>query len=388
MGIRNVIANALGLGGVIRAAQVLESPWADSSHLAEITLAHLYGLEETTPISRARAMRIPTISKARRIIAPGIGRLPLVAYDAADNPIPEQPAFLQQPEAGITRITTLTWTADELMFYPFTFWHVTKRDWRGFPRYVRHVPREHQGVNEHGQLIEAFGEKVRPEDGIRFDAPDSGILCDAADVIRRAIRLYAAASRAEDNPVPAVDLHNSGEDLTDEEIDALTSRWQAARARHGVGYSSRSLEVRPLSTPPENLLLDGRREIALELARACGVPAWAVDAPIDGQSLNYSNRASRNQELIDTALSPYMGAISARLSLPDVTPAGTSVRFNTDALTTPEPQERYAALKTAIDAGFLTIPEARAMENLPPLDEEPTPPPQPNEEEPSNANDA
>lgn len=372
MGIRTVIANALGFGGVLRAAQVLESPWADSSHLAEVTLAHLYGLEESTPVTRSRAMRIPTISKARRIIAPGIGRLPLVAYDAAGNPLVDQPAFLAQPEKGITRITTLTWTADELMFYPFTFWQVTQRDWRGFPRFVRHVPREHQAVDERGQLTQAFGEPVRPEDGIRFDSPDSGILTDAADIIRRAIRLYAAASRAEDNPVPAVDLHNTGEDLTDEEIDALTSRWQAARARHGVGYSSRSLEVRALSTPPENLLLEGRREIALELARAVGVPAWAVDAPIDGQSLNYSNRASRNQELIDTALSPYMGAISARLSMPDVTPAGTSVKFNTDALTTPEPGDRYTALKTAIDAGIMTVDEARAMENLPPLEQEPT----------------
>lgn len=357
----------LGLEGATRAGAMLASPWADPTHLETVTLAHLYDLQDQAPLTRGRAMKVSTVSKARRIIATNIGRLPLQVIGKDGQPIDDQPALIQNPEPGITRATTLTWLADSLMFDPCAWWVVTSRDWRGFPASVKWVPWEHARMDEHGQLLEAFGEQVAPGDGIRFDSPDSGLLIDGSDIIRRAIRLNASAARAEDNPVPVVDLHNTGEDLTGEEIDDLIARWQRARQAHGIGYSSRSLEVKPMATPSENLLVDGRKAIVLELARACGVPGWAVDAQVEGSSLTYANVSSRNRELIDTALAPYMTAITARLSMPDITPRGTQIVFDTDALTTPEPGDRFQAWETALRAGFITKDEVRKKENLPPL---------------------
>ena len=83
--------------------------------------------------------------------------------------------------------------------------------------------------------------------------------------------------------------------------------------------------------------------------------------------MSYQNRASRNRELIDTALSPYMEAITGRLSMNDITPRSQSVRFATDSMTKPEAKERYEAYKVAIDSGLMTADEARAKEDLPPL---------------------
>lgn len=364
MGILDSIRRTFGLS----TPAVLASPWAaDPSHLESVTLAHLYDLEAQTPITRARAMRVGTVSKARRIIASNIGRLPLVVVDTNGHPVPEQPALVTQPERGLSRSTSLTWLADSLMFYPFAWWLITDRDYRGYPKSVVWVPWEHAVHNDAGQLAEAFGEPVAPADGIRFDSPDEGLLINAADDIRRAIRLNASAARAEDNPVPVVDLHNTGEDLTDVEIDQLIERWRAARQKHGIGYSSRSLEVKPLASPTENLMVDGRKAIILEIARHAGVPAWSIDAPIEGTSLTYSNITSRNRELIDTALSPYMTAIADRLTMPDVTPRGMTVRFSTDALTTPAAAERYDAYEVAIRSGVLTANEARERENMPAL---------------------
>jgi phage portal protein BeeE len=352
---------------MVKAAQMIESPWADTSTLETATFDHLLDMQDNLPVTRSRAMKLPVVAKSRRIIATNIGKLPLIAYGPDDAPLDSQPLFLTQPEPGLARVTTLTWTADALMFYPFAFWQITSRDYQGFPKSVRWVPNDRAEVNESGQLVRAFGERVAANDSIRFDSPDNGLLTDANDVIRRALRLNTAAANAEDNPVPAVDLHNEGDDMTDDEIDTMIARWQRARRGSGVGYSSRSLTVNTLSSPPENLLIAGRREIILELARAAGVPAWAVDAPLEGSSMNYQNRASRNRELIDTALSPYMEAITGRLSMNDITPRGHTVRFATDSMTRPEAKERYEAYKVAIDSGLMTVDEARAKEDLPPI---------------------
>ena len=62
-----------------RATEMIQSPWSDNSHLGDITLESLYGLVDARPLTRNRAIKIASVSKARRIIATRIGALPLVA---------------------------------------------------------------------------------------------------------------------------------------------------------------------------------------------------------------------------------------------------------------------------------------------------------------------
>lgn len=349
-----------------RATEMLKSPWSDNSHLADITLESLYGIVDARPLTRNRAMKIAAVSKARRIIAGRIGALPLVAVKGPTE-LPTQPPMLAQPERGLARSTTITWTTDALFFHGRAFWLVTERTAEGFPAFVRWVPEGHAGVNSDGQLETAFGVEVNPRDGIRFDGLDSGVLTDASDTLRRALKLNRSTERAEDNPVPIVNLKNNGEDLTNEEIDEMIERFEQKRRTSAVGYTSRGLEVQTFGAPPENLLIDARKTIILEIARHTGLPAARLDAAIEGTALTYTNRVTENQQLIDEVLSPYMTAICDRLSMDDLTPHGTTVRFNTDSLTTPDIASRYGYYATGITAGIITPAEAREAEGLPPL---------------------
>lgn len=353
--------------GFEQGASLPVSPWADSSHLEAVTWASLYGDVDAVRMDRSRAMQLSVVKAARRRIASTIGTLPLLMY--RDGAPVDTPRLLIQPEAGRTRSTTLTWTVDTLLFHPWAHWYITDRDYDGRPTRVQLVPESKETVDEHGRLIAIGDRRIDPRDAIRFDGPDSGALIDAADALRRAWLLGQAASKAEANPVPALDLHNTGEDLTSEEISELLDSWEAARRKRGVGYSSRGLEVRTLGAHTENLLISGRRQMDLELCRHFGIPAWAADVPVEGSSLTYTNRASRNSELIDGALAPYLEAIAGRLSLDDITPRGCSVTFDTDGLVKPLRAERLTMLGQAVAAGLLTIDEARAEEGLAPLKE-------------------
>lgn len=337
------------------------SPW-ESDHMATHLLEDLFGLAAGMTVTRNKAMSLDVISKGHRIFVGQICRLSLRTMKGS-RPAPVQPLLLAQPEADKTLASSLAWLVGQLYFYPRAWWTVEARDFYGWPRTVKRLEREDTKLDAKGKLVEAYGRPVNPRDIIEFEGITGGLLTVAADLIRRGIVINRAAALAEDNPVPALDLHNNGEDLDPDEIRDLLDSWQRARQTRGVGYSSKSLEVKPLGAPVEALLLDGRRAIDLGLARHVGLPAWALDVPVEGTSLTYNNRASRNWDLIDLGLSPLMTAITSRLSMPDLTPRGWTVEFDTDALTRPDLKTRFETYRIGLgNEAFITREQVATWE--------------------------
>lgn len=346
--------------------QPIASPYADNSHLADIVFNDLFpSLADGITVNRDRALSISVVSKARDIITSQLARMSLTAY-TGNTRTETQPSWLASMEPGRPTSTTIVWLADQLIFHPFAHLLVTSRYNTGHPRTFTLVDRSLATYAANGYDLIAYADApVKPADAIRIDAHHSGLLHTARTDIRRALVLTAAAGQAEDNPVPVLNLANDGtEPLTQEEVAELLDSWQAARRRRGVSYTPRGIKLEQYGAKSEALLIDGQRRLDVALARHINVPAWLVDAPVEGSSLNYSNRSSRNWELIDLTLAPYMTAIADRLSLDDITPHGTTIRFDTDVLVAEDRKTRYETHKIGIEAGFLTRAEARTAEQL------------------------
>lgn len=343
-----------------------ESPWSDNSHLETITMASLYGLTpDTLPVNRTSAMQIASIAKGRNLIVTSIARMPLKATRNGTQAT-NQPTLLTQLEVGTPNFITLSWTVDSMLFHGRAFWLITGKTFDGRPLHIKYVP-ESQVETKDGQLVKAFGKTVSRADFIRLDANNEGFLAYGSGVIREAQEIELAAREAGASPVPSIVLKQSeGNPLTQEEISSLVAQWAAARRKRGgsVAYANKSIDVESLGQHAENLLIEGRNYAALQVARALGLPAWAVDATVAGASLNYSNQASRNRELID-ALTGFMTSIEQTLSL--FLPSGTEVKFDTAELLKGDTKERYDAYAIGLAAGFLTKDEVRARENLDPL---------------------
>lgn len=342
----------------------MRSPWSDSSHLEAVTFDLQYGVNARGRISRDAAIGCATVAGVRDVLTGRISRCPLVEYTADGQPATSPPPYIVQPEKGRPRSQTILWSVDEMAFYGRTFWQVTERNAEGRPVWFQLVPDADAETNADGQMIRAFGEDVTPRDSVRIDGPHEGLLTRGAGTIRRAIRLDRAAARAENNPVPSIDLHNDGPELTDEQIKALISSWNRARETSGVGYSSKSLKVTALGLNNQQLMIDGRRAITLELLRHMGAGSnpEIVAAAADGSTLNYTNKASREQALIDNFLAPYMTAIEDRLSMDDISARGRYVKFNTDVLTREDTATRYANYKTGKEIGLLTDDDIKKAE--------------------------
>jgi hypothetical protein len=331
------------------------SSFADGDELVRIALDDWLGtLPDAIPVNRHNAMQISTVASARHVIAGTGGRIPLYAEQGDVRPT-SQPALLGQLERGVPRSTTMTWSYDDAFFQPQAWWHVTERDYYGWPLWIERVAPHKATIDAEGRLVKVNGKPVKAEDVIRIDSPlGHGFLKNAGRDIQRAIALTLAAAKAEDSPIPAIELHNElGVEMTQEEIDDLLDNWAAARRKRGTAYTPKGLKVIAHGKPADALLIDGRRAISLDLVRHANLPAWAASTAVEGATMTYDNRQLRNWELIDLTLSPYFTAFAERLSLNDVTPRGWTVKANTDELTRPDLKTRFEAYEIGKLGGFI-----------------------------------
>ena len=115
-------------------------------------------------------------------------------------------------------------------------------------------------------------------------------------VIRTALRLEQAARIDAETPIPPVILENLGPDMTETQISDLLSAWRKARqgSGGGVGYLNQSLKANTLGwSSADRQLVEGRRYVAVEVARLMSLDAADLDAAMSGSSVTYQNTVSQ-----------------------------------------------------------------------------------------------
>lgn len=351
-------------------AGALASPWSDNDSLETLTLNHLFSVDPNTiVVNRKTAMSIPAIAKGRNLIATSIARMPLIA-EKNQRPLATNPAFLNQLQNGVPNFQTVSWIVDGLIFYGRSFLLIEERQANGQPKSFQFVP-EWEAETENGELKRAFGKAVARGSYVRVDAHHEGLLNYAAELIRDVKELERTAAEVGASPVPSVILKQQAgtSPLTKDDKAELLATWSANRRKRfgSTAFLNPAIDAEVVGAPAENLLIEGRNFAILQVARAMGIPAYFLDGSVQGASLTYTNVAGKNRQLIDESLAPYMLAIEQTLSL--YLPSGTVVEFDTAALLRGDTKERYDAYAVALTAGFYTVNEVRALENLEPLPE-------------------
>ena len=354
---------------IMPVSAAISSPeiWGSSLHLDIVR--ELYGLADSSNITidRKAALELSVVAKAHRQLITNIPRMRLVSRKGMLATAVQMP-YLAQLEADRPTASTLIDLSSDLFFYGVGWLIVTRRDAAGWPARggFRYLPRDQATIDSDGKLTHAWGEPINPRNVKEFSTETFGLLGDHQRVLRRAAVIAKAASQAEANPVPSIILKNTGsEKLTGNQIEELLSSWVRNRQRRAVGYADRTIDVVPLSQQDAQLLIDGQKRVDLEVARACGAPAWAADVVLEGTSMNYQNRQSRSWELIDLFLASFMTAITSRLSMPDMTPLGWRIEFNTDDLTRDDMKTRFETYAIGLSNGFIDQAWIEAQEGEP-----------------------
>lgn len=316
------------------------SPWT-TGDLSAIVWADVFG-GNVQPVTRAMAMAVPAVAKARHVLCSVIAPLPLVQF-TGPTLSPAQPGWMQRTDGDLSPFHRMLWTIDDLFFFGWSLWAAKRGAQTDGSRVLgmAHVPYDRWSVNSAG-LLEVDSQTVLADQAILIPGPHGGLLNDSPTIVRLAADNLQAAANAARNPNPNVDLHYTGDDpMTDTEIDALIARWSTARRgdNGGVGFTNKLVEARVLGAHLDKLLIEGRNADAVDVARAAGIPAASVDANSAGASLEYVTAETRNQELLDYGARFYMNAVTARLSQDDVVPGGSRSAFDVTEFTslTPTP---------------------------------------------------
>lgn len=363
------VTAALPLAGVLDPSTYpIASPWS-SSNLQRVIFEDVYGSD--IPVNtRQSAMRIPSVSRARRLLCTTISRLPLVQL-GVDEEIPQpehyetveeyraaraefrrrQPTWLYRSTDGTSPQHKMLWTVDDQLFYGWSCWWRSNaaRSDGGFPLSTGRIPFGEWSINADNRVV-VRGVPVDDESIILLPGVDAGLLTEGYEVLRDARTLYGVVRQRLASPVPPIDLHQEeGDPLTEEQIDTLIDRWVTARnnpSLGGVGYTSKGIKANVLAgTDDGALMIDARNAAAVDLARAIGISAGMIDATAPKASLNYETTTGRNQEFVDIDLRQYTAPIEWRLSMDDCSPQGKRVAFDFSDYTAPIPSPTGPAVQ-------------------------------------------
>lgn len=314
--------------------------WTDRSILEPIdfVLNDLFGLE-SLPATRAEAMTVPAIARARLLLCTTIARLPLIGFRGPDRLTDDsQPAWCYRTNHQVPHQRTL-WTVDDLIFYGTSLWHAVDTDSDDFPLVMDRVPWNMWEFGDAGQIIDADGQPYPDGRTILIEGPHEGILSFGGRTIRSAAALEQTVASVAAHPF-RLELHQVSGDQMDraDRQQLIAATRQALRDNEGILFTNQAIESKELGAGgSQQLLVEGRNASAVDAARLVGIPAAMIDATSAGSSLTYETTSGRNAEFWDYGVTAYAEPIAARLSMDDVVPRGQRVEFDAAEVTTLAP---------------------------------------------------
>jgi HK97 family phage portal protein len=160
--------------------------------------------------------------------------------------------------------------------------------------------------------------------------------------------------------------------MDDDAMNAFKAAWREEYSGSGAAHKIAPLppdyKFQPLTVEPEkSQALQSRTNQVLEIARIYQVPPHMLGVM---DKASYASIEQTTMSFYQDTVRPWCTRIEAELerkALAEADKPRLQIRHNMDAVLRATTNERYQAHATAINAGFMTVNEARAKENLPPV---------------------
>jgi hypothetical protein len=292
--------------------------------------------------ARNRAMSVPTISRARDLMASVIGCMNLKMYTEMWNgqeieKMPLAPrTWLRRIDPTLPNNFIMSWTFDDLFFFGRAFWYITSRTADGYPASYTRLPAAMvQTLDQAGPVwfapskdIVFNGGGLDPNDVVQFLSPIQGIIYMSETAVATALKLEAARYRNSSSAIPAGILSQTGgEPLSAQELADLAAAFNAARETNQTAALNEFVKYTETATSPDKMLLIDSAEFqGKELARLCNIPMYL--AGFDVGSYAYTSSAEARMDLWTFGVRAYADCIAGTLSQNNILPNGTYVEFD------------------------------------------------------------
>jgi phage portal protein BeeE len=315
---------------------------------------------------RDRAMTLATVSRSRDLLASVIACMPLKMYGEMYNDatgemeeIPLAPrSWLRQPDPAVTYNFLMAWTLDDLLFYGRAFWYITERTVDGYPTKFQRLPAGSiTTLDEQGPVffnpsksISFAGAELDYRNVVQFLSPIQGIVYSSEQTIATALKVEQSRFKNAQSSLPSGVLKQTGgEPLSAQELSEIGAAFQEARLTSQTAVLNEFLSYEAsTATPDKMLMIESAQYSALDLARLCGVPPYLVGVSTGAYA--YTSSEQSRADLYIFGVKPYADCIASTLSMNNVLPRGTYVKFDTDDYL----EENYVADK---------MPDTQPQEN-------------------------
>ena len=297
--------------------------------------------------ARNRANSIPTLSRARDLLASVISSTSLEMYNEVWNDVDKEMecvtiaprSWLRQPDPTIPYSTLMAWTLDDLLYYGRAFWYITSRTADGFPASFTRLPagsvntQDQAGPVWYAPSKEVYfqGGMIDPNDLVQFISPVQGIVYQSQTAIETALRVEQSRYRNAQSALPSGILSQTGgEPLSAQELADIATAFNTARLSNQTAALNEFLKYDETKALPDNMLMIESADFSgKEMCRLGNIPFYL--AGFDIGSYQYTTSAGAREDLYLFGARQYLDCVSQTLSMNNVLPRGTYVRFDIDS---------------------------------------------------------
>ena len=312
--------------------------------------------------------------RGQRLISRTIGMLPLVLERSGvmtDETLP----IVDRPVPWMTRQAAVESMVETLIDWGNYFALLTQFDQLGRAQGIIPVhPRDVAvALTPAGLLYRIGGVPFFSSDvmHIRSGAPAGellgrGVLETSSLAIGTGVAVTSAANYFYgDGKYPLGILAVDDPDIPEDEADELRARWVAKTRRGEPAVLPAGIEWKAVVSPnaEQAQLASAANMSRREIADLLDLDGDWLGVPSD--SLTYANIVDRVDNLIRLTCQPWMVAIEEAFT--EQTSRPTRVQFDTEELFRAQTGQRYADYAVGLAGGWLTLPEIREEEHLPPL---------------------
>jgi hypothetical protein len=342
MGIFNRTVNKAAISPQPTKAAAVGGTFYQNNNAGAQLVGQYYSYVEGT--ARNRAMSVPTISRARDLMASVIGCMNLKMYNEMWNgeemeKMPLAPrTWLRRIDPTLPNNFILSWTFDDLFFFGRAFWYITSRTADGYPASYTRLPAAMvQTLDQAGPVwfapskdIVFNGGGLDPNDVVQFLSPIQGIIYMSEQSVATALKLEGARYRNSSSAIPAGILRQTGgEPLSAQELADLAASFNAARETNQTAALNEFVTyTETLTSPDKMLLIDSAEFQAMEMARLCNIPPYLAGVSVG--SYSYQSSAEARMDLWTFGVRAYADCIAGTLSQNNILPNGSFVEFDVE----------------------------------------------------------
>lgn len=331
-----------------------------------------------------KALGLPALYSAARLIADSVASLPLKIYTTAGgNSLSQRytgPSIFDMPSAMGTIYDWLFTMMSCLILHGNAWGLITGRDGYGFPTGIEWIPPE---------LVTVIDDEMQPWNPLRSRIYVAGRLTTRDELFH--VKAFSLAGRIEgisplrqfaltilqgvetqkyatdwfaNGGFPIGTFQNNELEVDRNEANELRAMLtETLRTRQPLVFG-RDWEYKPVVVPPEEAqFIQAMQLNATQIASVYGLPPDRIGGT-RGDSLTYNTVEQSTLQVIE-ALRPWLVRLETAFST--IIPAARYVRFNADALLKTDLQTRTSIYKNWRDMGLRTIDELRDLEDLPPM---------------------